>query len=241
MTLQEKILSLYHPERSMRSIARELGETVWAVREAYISLGLKSKWTKSYSKHSKDFLPLTEEHYEILYGSMLGDGHMNCFKGKARFQFNHGGNQRFYFDHKYELFKEFMGKPCYEDRYDKRTDKWYHKYCVRSYNHVVLYSLYKEFYPEGKKIVPNFMLNKLTAKSIAYWFMDDGTKGGIIATMSFSVEDLQKLIKMFKDRFDIDFKIQKDLCIKPVNKVNKDKFINLIKPFILEEFSYKLG
>ena len=86
-----------------------------------------------------------------------------------------------------------LGKINKSDRYDKRTDKWYHRYAVRLLAHPYFTELYNQFYVNGVKTVTQEWCDKLTAESIAFWFMDDGCNSGTLATNSFSKEECELL------------------------------------------------
>lgn len=61
------------------------------------------------------------------------------------------------------------------------------------------------FYPEGKKIIPKNINNLLTARSLAYWIMDDGGQdpGFILNTQSFTKEEVELLIKVLDEKFGL--------------------------------------
>lgn len=54
------------------------------------------------------------------------------------------------------------------------------------------------FYPKGVKIVPTNIGDILTARSLAFWSMDDGSKARaafLLCTESFTLESVQLLVK----------------------------------------------
>ena len=72
--------------------------------------------------------------------------------------------------------------------------------------------------------------------------MDDGSKqssGYQLCTMGFSESDLLLIQEFFKEKFDIDTTIFKNKSIYIVSK-SKEKFENLIKPYIIPSMLYKL-
>ena len=116
----------------------------------------------------------------------------------------------------------------------------------RTYRHDIFNFYYKEFYVygEGKKRVPKEIVDWITPRVLAYWFMDDGSKeqsGYSLATHSFCYNDnlilvdaLCKLgldVSIHKDRNKFHLYIKaKDIC----------KFNDLISIYILDCFLYKL-
>ena len=81
-----------------------------------LGLETNSKRTKTLTnKHIK----LTEEQLEVLYGSLLGDMSLDTNWKNVRPTISQGGDQEAYFDYKCKIFKNLIGKPSKEDRYDK--------------------------------------------------------------------------------------------------------------------------
>jgi len=88
--------------------------------------------------------------------------------------------------------------------------------------------LHTLFYP---KVLPHNIGSLITAKSLAYWAMDDGERhksGFILNTCGFSLNDIQLLQAALKDNWDID-------------SSSKSKFIELVKPHFYSTMLYKLN
>ena len=109
------------------------------------------------------------------------------------------------------------------------------------------FNIYREMFYDvkGTKRVPLNISETFTAVSLAYWFMDDGYKSGVghyICTDSFSDKDLNPLLDMLRTKFGVKCSSHKTtngprIYIK---KVSSAKFINLVKPFMVPSFYYKL-
>lgn len=103
------------------------------------------------------------------------------------------------------------------------------------------------FYNEvGKKIIPGNIGELLTVRGLCYWFCDDGykTKNGLyICTELFSKEENELLIQVLKDKFGINCSLHKHTNGDRlyILSESKDKFIFLIKPYILKIFEYKIN
>ena len=95
----------------------------------------------------------------------------------------------------------------------------------RTFGHSEFKFYYDLFYPAHcalqyrgrKKRVPESISELLTARALAYWFMDDGssyTKNQrryyFFSTQSFPLEDQERLVQALKDNFEIDATIQKN-------------------------------
>ena len=234
---------------------RKEGET-WIHKD--LPRYLRGKALETYKKT----LTLTQEQKEILVGNLLGDGFMvfsRTTKGPTYgFCLAQTWYATDYVEHVYQIFKPFVGtppkislisgiKPGLPKRYEVR---------FRTYSHNEFKYYYDLFYPAVKddnkrvKRVPKNIGSLLTARSLAYWFMDDGTRGATIdktaayciSTHSFSYEDQLILVKALEKNFGIRSVLHKDkqffrLSIK---KESRSAFYDLIKPFIHPYFEYKL-
>ena len=90
----------------------------------------------------------------------------------------------------------------------------------------------------------------LTARSLGYWFIDDGTRGTklgykpaySIATHSFSYDDQLLLVKALENRFGIQSVLHKDKTYfkLTIKKVSHNAFRGLIERYIHRYFKYKL-
>ena len=105
------------------------------------------------------------------------------------------------------------------------------------------------FYPEGKKVVPQNIGELLTPAGLAYWAHDDGGKRGsgfALCTHSFTLSEVELLVLVLKQKFNLDCTIQK------VNK-NKEQyriyiksnsialFRELVTPYFHDSIKYKLN
>lgn len=59
---------------------------------------------------------------------------------------------------------------------DPRTGIYYEKYFCRTPCNPALNYLYEAFYKNKKKVIPFELLDNFTAKSLAFMYMDDGSK-----------------------------------------------------------------
>jgi len=115
-------------------------------------------------------VPFTERQKAIVIGSVLGDAclHPNWSSTNYTLKITRSEKQKAYIDWQHEQLKPFV----------LTAPRWYektHSYTLRTISHSDLTSLYREFYPDGKKILPRkikeYIRDPLT---LALWFMDDG-------------------------------------------------------------------
>lgn len=102
------------------------------------------------------------------------------------------------------------------------------------------------------KFVPANANENLTAVSLAYWIMDDGSynkiKGCLIlCTDSYSKEDVSRLISILKDKFNLSCGITKNIQNEKIYyriRINKSPLSSLIlsiKPYLIPSMYYKVG
>ncbi len=189
---------------------------------------------------------------DMIVGSLLGDASLECrSNGKrgsitARFRAHHGDKQKEYIFWKYSILQDLTSreprKIVWENpKRSLREVSWY--FHTKSLEELGVF--YELFYPNKKKILPENVFQLLTPRSLAIWFMDDGTHTGagmIINSHSFSKKEQEKIRHFFESRYGIITDIVKDrekwkIIIK--NK-NKDTFIHIIKPFLIPTMKYKI-
>jgi len=138
--------------------------------------------------------------FDALCGSLLGDGHLNA--ASAHFSVSHSERQADYLLLKAEVLGALT---CYVETLEVAAavggERRYPIVRFRTKAHRALAILRSQFYHE-KKCVPQWIETGLTARMLAYWFMDDGhtriREGrqpiAEIATCGFDAEDLQRLL-----------------------------------------------
>lgn len=190
------------------------------------------------SKKGKS-LKVNDSQNSILIGSILGDAYIDK---KGKIQIEHCLRQKDYVDWKYKTLESISyGRPKIVTRYNKKSDKTYKssRFWTRQY----FWKWRERFYQNNKKIFPDNLTDKeLNPLAIAVWYMDDGyyTSGEVlIATNCFSYDDLNKIVNFFRRYYDITVSIRNKSRIY-IYKSSWHKFFNLISPFILDCFKYKL-
>jgi LAGLIDADG DNA endonuclease family len=153
---------------------------------------------RNYRSSNKAYLQLPDYLEEIIIGTMLGD--LNAEKPKknckTRLQFKQSAKNIEYINHMYYLFQEFCDSPIYSAVKFKTLSLP----CFNKYRDI----FYKS---ENIKIIPDNLEEILTAKGLAYWLMVDSyksNKGNYICTDSYSLNEPQKLIIIFKNKFDLE-------------------------------------
>jgi hypothetical protein len=180
---------------------------------------------------------LTEIQRSIVIGSLLGDGGMRC-KTNALLEINHGIEQKFYVDWKYQNLAQFVLTPPKVKKGNGKRIAY--RFTTRSLPELTPF--YKWFYPNKKKVVPDDLL--LDPLSLAVWFMDDGAKSYralYLNTQQFDIDSQVRLVNLLNGQWGIKATLNKDkqylrirIAVSSVYKVKE-----LIIPYVLTPFQYK--
>lgn len=190
----------------------------------------------------------------LLIGLVLGDGHLNTNSGVS-LEIEHGAYQKSYIEYKAKLIAELLNCPAPKLYYRKSKDTY-----KISKGHRYFRILRNWIYKDRKKRFTRKLLNCLTPEAIAIWWMDDGSHAidrhkttGKIRAHSFhwytvtNAEDTQNIIDYFKEVYDIKFyPLKRKLKSGEIAYYLKcrtregRKFCNLIRPYVLPEFQYKI-
>lgn len=183
----------------------------------------------------------------ILIGILLGDGNIykvNKRNKNACFTTSHSPSQRLYSIHIATVLIRLGARLHYIHckTPDSRNNKLYESYIVRLTPSNFFTELQKIFYKDGIKIIPDYIYNYFTVESLAYQYMDDGSKmcGTYkIATNCFSIPDLQKFQYFLLTKFNLKTTIHSDHGIY-IRKESAERFKALISPYIIDSMKYKL-
>jgi len=193
-------------------------------------------------------VPFTERQRSIVVGCVLGDAclHPNWSSTNYTLKITRSEKQKAYIDWQHEQLKPFV----------LTAPRWYektHSYTLRTISHSDLTSLYREFYPEGKKILPDrikeYIQDPLT---LALWFMDDGNVklnhgaiGGYnINTQSFTEEENDTIAQCFVDLFGIQARVERNkgyFRIGIYASKSRSIFREMIQAHVIPSMQYKFG
>ena len=197
---------------------------------------------------------ITKESRNLLIGLLLGDG---TISNNNVFKLSHCGEQKDYLEWKIKQLnncglrnnglKEYISSKGYNEG----KTVYYTQLNTIPFIRV----LRRVFYKPNKKLGNRKLLNRLGAKEIAIWYMDDGhinyrkTKGRVhgfyikIATC-LPKEELQIIIDYFKEVWNIQFYMFHEgkkedsysLCCGTKEGL---KFIDIVKPYVEQVESMK--
>jgi hypothetical protein len=195
-------------------------------------------------------IKLAAKEKNILIGTVLGDAHVRQLKRDSRIEFNHSEKQKEYLFWKYNHLKRWCGtEPHLVKIYDGRYKKDYIQWRFATLTHPIFSDLQKIFYRGDKKIIPKSILEILKSPlSLAVWFMDDGGRrndsyGLFLNTLSFTKTEHKILQKCLWENFGIKTRIHwiSDGYRLYIPTTSAKLFCNIISPYILGMFKYKLS
>lgn len=180
---------------------------------------------------------INDDQRDYVIGSFLGDGNLQVLKsGLPRLRVIHGEGQKDYLFFGHSLMSAVAGKLEIIEKNGYAQTKAY-RFSTRSLWH-------KDFqeFPNKKTNCPQWIINLLNLKSLAVWFMDDGSLNGKLYTGSFDEDSVDRMIKKINE---MGYECRKTLdkgkyyCIyfmpNGIKKLSCD-----IAPFVHESMQYKL-
>lgn len=114
-------------------------------------------------------MKIKKEHRNILIGLSIGDGYINK---NGYLDIWHSPKQKDLVDYKYSLVKDY----CNIIPYTRTFKNGFQSYGFRTKNKTFLRLLRRVMYKDGKKKITRKLLNRLSLKELAIWWMDDGNK-----------------------------------------------------------------
>lgn len=188
---------------------------------------------------------LTRLQKEVLVGILLGDGSLQWNENKTTCRLRYTQKNYAYIMHIYEIFRPFVTTP---PKLNKKTHVWYFNTIqspvFRFYRH--------QFYTvDGMKRIPRLIHRWLSARSVAYWYMDDGSKkdnntstGVRFCTDNFSKEDVKRLAETLAQVYNTKTSTFKQRNTQRIYvsgaKDNGLVFGRKLLPYIIPEMTHKV-
>ena len=194
---------------------------------------------------------MNETIRHIIIGSILGDGFLTPLTKREKLS-----RLWLKYDDKRYLYLKWLYqelKPIGVDPIKKKKNYTQHYFLTHSLKELGM--LRKQFYPNGKKIIPKDIFSVLVHPlSLAVWYMDDGNLdfrdryhcNATFATYGFSEKECRTLVEVLQKNFGIASRIHQTTMR---NKVyyrlyilsrSTDVFMGLIRPYMHSCFAYKL-
>lgn len=236
-----KFEGLFKQGLSDEKIAIELDMTADGIYAHRIRHGyLRENYALSKPKELSDF------QMQVLIGTMLGDSSFKMGKDVVNPAVTcaHCVAQREYCEYKAHIFESLGAYTKYHKRNkpDKRNGKYYEDYTMFIPANPKLLDWYKAFYPEGKKVIPFELLPYFTKVSLAFMFMDDGSKastGGLLATNCFEIDEIKQFQDFLLQKFNIETTLLKNHALY-IKAKSYRLMKSLIEPYMCECMKYKI-
>lgn len=237
----EIFLELYNSGYSDCKIAKILNVSDSKIRKHRLSLNLNTKFKKENSP-----IELTKEQVEILVGTILGDASIRKIGKYLTVIISQSMIQENYCLWKFNKLSNLSNKVAISKRkVDSRTNKYYEAVTFSLKSNSNLQFLYDLFIENNKKVIKDIIYDYITPLSLAVWFMDDGKSasyGYEICSESFSFSENNVLIEIINTKFNLNLKIKKsnNSYRIAIPSSEKEKFANLIRPYMIDSMKYKL-
>lgn len=189
----------------------------------------------------------------VIIGSLLGHGYANSRSIEGtRFYYKQREVHKDYLFWLHEFFhtrgycSNLQPREC--TRFLKNKKKKYFEYEFNTFTFRSFNWIHKMFYKKGKKYINKEVEKYLTPLALAIWVMDNGywvEPGLRIATYSFKFKEIQYLVLILENKFNLNCTIK---FIKGINKYyifiegsSITTLINIIKPYLHSSMDQKLN
>jgi len=244
---------LYVKKReSLEEIAKETSTTIQHVKHA-IALNKLTQPLLWKTRFDGGWADLNTEQQQLLLGTLMGDAHVTFPRYRKPFaSLRLGQCQPEYVKWKISVLREFFtGQIRKATRINQKTHMVHHFYHAHSYPHPLFNELRRLFYPNGVKVVTREILDQIDAFGLAVWVMDDGSGNKIwpgelhLSTNSSPLAEQKIMKKWFKEQWNVEAIITRANLFKKqyylrFNSEDSRKLANIIRPYVLPLFFYKL-
>ena len=201
----------WNEELSQAKISRLCGVccwTIWYWLKKY-NIPIRSL-SESIHLGNVNHCNLSQEAIEWIQGELLGDGCLTTTAKKDDLPsnnlsalFRYSSKYEEYINYISDTLKSFGVEQSGEiiKQYDKRYNNYSYKYNSRSYKELM--DIYKQWYPNGKKIIPKDII--LTPLTCRQWYIGDGSLIQrrmkrikpyiILCSCGFLIEDVNRAIR----------------------------------------------
>lgn len=222
----------------------------------HCSVDTIARYLKDYnipSNSSSDYTDktlLTPLEQEVVEGAMLGDGHLEKHKNGISACLRYCSKSKQHIEYINNYMVKYSSGIKYQEYCDKRTNKIYTKYSMRTKSNQGFTQLYDKWYINQVKHIPNNLI--LTPLICLIWYIGDGSLNNNknsqlikLSTHCFLKEEQEQILlpqlKQFHPclyKAGINKKGQEQYCIYIPHYYIKD-FLNYIGECPFEDYQYK--
>ena len=203
------------------------------------------------TRRSKQLSILTDEEYQIILGSLLGDGYLKNGRelpDSTYLVLEHGIKQLNYLLWKGQKLRNLDSKFYQYYTFNQVKHRYATRNQVRSKSLYLLGDLGKKIYKSDDKFIDISLLETLNPLGLAIWYMDDGTYNKGYSTLStqslFNTEDNNIIVDFLKSKFNIQGSVKFDINDQPYIFFLRDqaqKLFDIIEPHMFYNMQYKIG
>ena len=190
-----------------------------------------------------NYCNLSQEAIDWINGELLGDGSLHSHHGCSA-TFRYGSKYKEYIEYVRDTLKSFGIEQAGKIHTPKIQGRTYYQYGSRSY--VELMPIRKQWYPEGKKIVPKDI--KLTPLTCRQWHIGDGSLSKPkkcrpyirLATCGFMISDVNWLVERLHK---LGFKVSRNLYdnVIQISTYSTKEFLNYVGKCPVNCYQYKFS
>lgn len=191
--------------------------------------------------HSKEII-------DTIVGNLLGDGHAEKRANATRITIHMSSKNMSYLFWLHDLYASSgycSKKKPHISKFISKSNSVYYSLSLKTFSFISFNFLYDAFYHVCKKKVPENIDNLLNPRVLAFWFMDDGGKGGYglkLSTESFSYTDVVRLANVISLKFNLICTVQNHgysyVIYFPKSEILK--FRKIVLPYMIPSMMYKL-
>lgn len=215
---------------------------------------IRSKNIEQYKTQVK----ITAHQRQVLVGVMLGDANLYTQNNGRTYQLriSQSDQHRDYVYHLYDIFQDFVRTA--PRRVERRSfcnstpkGRWF--FSTLAHHSFQFYG--RRFYKNSVKRVPKDISRFLTARGLAYWYMDDGSlksaqsKGVLLNTHGFTLKEVEHRSQVLHEKFALkahprkqshQYKSQWKTYYQIYISGNSYELLcELIDPFLIPSMRYK--
>lgn len=195
---------------------------------------------------SRGDVVLTDDQKETIIGTVLGDGHLS---DHGVLKVTHAFHQVDYLRRTHAIMSP-LSRPIYYEEKTQPDGVTCFAFGYTTAPHPWTQELYKVFYPAGVKVFPTELLDTLSARSLAYWYFDDGHRDDESNLPSFALGDISEsaawvVAQRVQARFGFDtyvvgHSLASSCKLMAIRAVSKETFFQIIKEFATPDMFHKL-
>lgn len=216
---------------------------------------------------------MISDRLKYLIDFCIGDGHISYYDSRRSYiyKLEHSIKQKDYFLHKCTILENLGFSGRYNEYIKILNGKEYKTLCFVLHIDDDIKSAYKWIINKGHKEIDNHLLSIMDDRTLAYWFMDDGSSNKIskssslpgngyryyytypvvkiqkfsLYTYQFSYKTQELITDWLYNKFNILANIQRSnrdgYYIDITKMEQKQRFIDVIKKYIIPSMQYKIN